>query len=101
MCTALSLLTFKKEHLFGRNMDLEYTFGQRPVVVPRNYEYVDKVSGENKKIKYAITGMASVMDNHPLFAEAINEEVVLGLTSLMHIGKRTLKKVWKICHHMT
>ena len=32
-------------------MDLEYTFGQRPVVVPRNYEYVDKVSGENKKIK--------------------------------------------------
>lgn len=74
MCTALSLLTFKKEHLFGRNMDLEYTFGQRPVVVPRNYEYVDKVSGENKKIKYAITGMASVMDNHPLFAEAINEE---------------------------
>ena len=43
MCTALSLLTFKKEHLFGRNMDLEYTFGQRPVVVPRNYEYVDKI----------------------------------------------------------
>ena len=29
MCTALSLLTFKKEHLFGRNMDLEYTFGRR------------------------------------------------------------------------
>ena len=27
--------------------------------------------------------------------------IVLGLTSLMHIGKRTLKKVWKICHHMT
>ena len=25
--------------LFGRNMDLEYTFGQRPVVVPRNYDY--------------------------------------------------------------
>lgn len=43
MCTALSLLTFKKEHLFGRNMDLEYTFGQRPVVVPRNYEYVEQM----------------------------------------------------------
>ena len=30
-------------------MDLEYTFGQRPVVVPRNYEYTDKVSGEKNK----------------------------------------------------
>ena len=55
MCTALSLLTFKKEHLFGRNMDLEYTFGQRPVVVPRNYEYVDKVSDKICDYWYGIS----------------------------------------------
>ena len=33
MCTALTLRTKDGYSLFGRNMDLEYTFGQRPVVV--------------------------------------------------------------------
>ena len=54
MCTALSLLTFKKEHLFGRNMDLAYSFNQAVTLVPRNYEYRDRVTGNMKKNKYAI-----------------------------------------------
>ena len=60
MCTALTLKTPDGYHLFGRNMDLEYTFGQHPIVVPRKFEYIDKISGEMKQTKYAIVGMASV-----------------------------------------
>lgn len=74
MCTALTLKTPDGYHLFGRNMDLEYTFGQHPIVVPRKFEYIDKISGEMKQTKYAIVGMASVVENHPLFAEAVNEK---------------------------
>ncbi len=74
MCTALTLKTNDGYHLFGRNMDLEYTFGQQVALVPRNFEYVDKVSGQTKKTKYAVIGMASLNGKHPLLADALNEK---------------------------
>ena len=73
MCTALTLTTINGEHLFGRNMDLEYSFGQSPIIVPRNFEYINKATNSNEKTKYALIGMATVTSNHPLFAEALNE----------------------------
>ena len=45
MCTALTLKTNDGHHLFGRNMDLEYTFGQSVVLAPRNFQYEDKYFG--------------------------------------------------------
>ena len=39
MCTALTLKTKEGHHLFGRNMDIEYKFGQRVILVPRNFKY--------------------------------------------------------------
>ena len=74
MCTALTLTTNEGYHLFGRNMDIEYTFGQTPVVVPRNFKYQNKATGEMKNTKYGLIGMAVVVDNHPLLAEALNEK---------------------------
>ena len=74
MCTALTLKTKEGHHLFGRNMDIEYAFGQSPVVVPRNFEYINKADGKMKKTKHALIGMATVVENHPLFAEALNEK---------------------------
>ncbi|MGL5648114.1 MAG: linear amide C-N hydrolase, partial [Clostridium sp.] len=36
MCTGLTLKTKTGDHLFGRNMDIEFEFGQSVGVVPRN-----------------------------------------------------------------
>ena len=74
MCTALTLETKDGYNLFGRNMDLAYSFNQAVTLVPRNYEYRDRVTGEMRKNKYAILGMASVIDDYPAFADAFNEK---------------------------
>ena len=57
MCTALTLSTKDGYNLFGRNMDLAYSFNQAVTLVPRNYEYRDRVNGEMRKNKYAKLGM--------------------------------------------
>ena len=71
MCTCINLKT--KDYYFGRNLDLEYRFYEKVVVTPRNYEFQLKKQG-NFKTKYGIIGMASVIDNYPLYADASNEK---------------------------
>lgn len=71
MCTCIDLKT--KDHYFGRNLDLEYRFNEQVVITPRNYEF--KLKNEMViNTKYAIIGMATVMENYPLYAEASNEK---------------------------
>ena len=71
MCTCISLKT--KDSYFGRNLDLECRFGEKVVINPRNYEF--KLRKEKTfKTKYAMIGMATVVDNYPLYAEASNEK---------------------------
>lgn len=77
MCTALTLKTKEGYHLFGRNMDIEYSFNQQVVLVPRNYKYKNVVTSSTESIKYAMIGMGTIIDGHPAFAEALNEK---GLT---------------------
>ena len=55
-------------------MDLAYSFNQAVTLLPRNYEYRDRVTGNMKKNKYAIIGMASIIDDYPAFADAMNEK---------------------------
>ncbi|PQD94043.1 choloylglycine hydrolase [Pradoshia eiseniae] len=74
MCTALTLRTIEGNHLFGRNMDLDYNFKQSVILVPRGFEYTHIATGEAVKSKYAILGMGTIMDKHPMFAEAFNEK---------------------------
>lgn len=71
MCTCINLKT--KDYYFGRNLDLEYRFYEKVVVTPRNYEFKLKVE-EPFKTKYAMVGMATVVDNYPLYADATNEK---------------------------
>ena len=73
MCTCINLKT--KDNYFGRNLDLECRFGEKVVITPRNYEF--KLRKEKTfKTKYAMIGMATVVDNYPLYAEASNEKGV-------------------------
>lgn len=71
MCTAINWKN--KDFYFGRNMDIEYSFGEQIAVVPRNYPITFKKMN-TLSTHYAMIGMASVIDGYPLFAEAMNEE---------------------------
>ena len=71
MCTALTLLT--KDHYFGRNLDLEYSYKESVTITPRNYPFHFR---KTKTIShhYALIGTAYVYDNYPLYYEATNEK---------------------------
>ena len=74
MCTALSLRTKDGNYLFGRNMDLEYNFNQSVYLVPRKFAYKNVVTDKIENVKYAMIGMATIIDNHPMFADGMNEK---------------------------
>ena len=78
MCMSMSLKT--KDFYFGRNMDLDYKFGERVVITPRNYKFKFKKE-ESMDSHFAIIGMASIVDNYPLYAEGVNEKG-LGMAGL-------------------
>ena len=73
MCTAVNLKT--KDHYFGRNLDLEYTYEETVTVTPRNYPLKFRMAGELDS-HYAMIGMAYVVDGYPLYYEATNEKGV-------------------------
>jgi len=78
MCTAATYYT--KDHYFGRNLDLNYSYNQTVTITPRNFPFVFKKKNIIKK-HYAIIGMAYVVDNYPLYYDAINEKG-LGMAGL-------------------
>ena len=78
MCTAITYNT--KNHYFGRNLDLEYSYKETVTVTPRNYPLkFRKVNDIN--CHYAIIGMAYVAEGYPLYYDAINEKG-LGMAGL-------------------
>ena len=71
MCTAATY--YSKDHYFGRNLDLEYSYHEEITIVPRNYLF------NFRKLKsigshYAMIGTAFVQDDYPLFYDAVNEK---------------------------
>lgn len=71
MCTCINFKTH--DFYFGRTLDLEYRFAEKVVVTPKKYEFPLK-KAPAFSTKYAIIGMAAVVDNYPLYAEAANEK---------------------------
>lgn len=70
MCTAVSLV--RKNHYFGRNLDLYYNYNERVTVTPRNFHF-DFLMTESLKDHYAFIGMATVEAGFPLYYDAANE----------------------------
>lgn len=71
MCTAVCYR--KNSSYFGRNLDLDRVYGERVVITPRNYEL--KMRCEKAIIShYAMIGMATVVNDFPLYYEATNEK---------------------------
>ncbi len=70
MCTALNLCV--NDHYFGRNLDLDCSYGEEVCVMPRCFPiHFKKANVLNKH--YAIVGMATVIDGIPLFYDGTNE----------------------------
>lgn len=74
MCTGLALETKDGLHLFGRNMDIEYSFNQSIIFIPRNFKCVNKSNKKELTTKYAVLGMGTIFDNYPTFADGMNEK---------------------------
>ncbi len=71
MCTAIAYNG--SGFYFGRNMDLDRSFGERVVVTPRNYRFAFRKTVPLTQ-HYAMIGMAAVADGYPLYADAANEK---------------------------
>ncbi len=71
MCTAITYET--NDFYFGRNLDLERTYNERVVITPRNFELKMRCV-EPLKAHYALIGMATILDDFPLYFEATNEK---------------------------
>lgn len=71
MCLALTF-NYKDQFYFGRNLDLDYHFGELPIVVPRrhviNFKFLPNIT-----LDTALIGIGTVVDGYPLYAEAMNE----------------------------
>ena len=71
MCTSITFRT--KDHYFGRNLDLEYSYNEMVTITPRNYAFKFRKMGE-MKTHFAMIGMAYVVDDYPLYYDATNEK---------------------------
>lgn len=71
MCTSISLLT--KNHYFGRNFDMDFSYGEKVIITPRKYLLKFRMS-DNLENHFAIMGMGIVADNYPLYYDATNEK---------------------------
>ena len=71
MCTAITLTT--KDHYFGRNLDLEYSYTETITITPRNFPFHFRRK-DTISTHYAIIGTAFVQENYPLYYDATNEK---------------------------
>lgn len=71
MCTAVAFKT--KDHYFGRNLDLEYSYHETVTITPRNYHFQFR-NTQDMETHLAIIGMAYVVDSYPLYYDATNEK---------------------------
>lgn len=70
MCTAVTYQT--RDHYFGRNLDLECSFRETVTITPRNYAFHFRKAA-SLETHYAMIGMATLIDDYPLYYEATNE----------------------------
>lgn len=82
MCTAATYKT--KDFYFGRTLDYEISYGDQVVITPRSYPFRLR-NGVTLENHYAMIGMACVMQDYPLYYDAVNEKG-LGVAGLNFVG---------------
>ena len=71
MCTAATYTT--KNHYFGRNLDLEFSYHETVTVTPRR-KVLPMRHTDALEEHYAMIGMAFVVEDYPLYYDATNEK---------------------------
>lgn len=89
MCTAVSYQT--KSHYFGRNLDWDYSFHEKIIITPRNVPLWFRRKEKMEK-HYAMIGMGLVMEDTPMYFDAVNEKGV-GIAGLNFPGNADYKEV--------
>ncbi len=82
MCTAASYKS--KDTYFGRNLDYEFSYGEKIAITPRNYPFHWRHIGVNDN-HYALIGMAHIDNDYPLYYDGMNE-YGLGIAGLNFVG---------------
>ena len=82
MCTAATYKT--KDFYFGRTLDYDFSYEEEVTVTPRNYPFHFVEEG-SRNVHYALIGMAYVMEDYPLYYDAVNEKG-LGMAGLNFVG---------------
>lgn len=82
MCTAVSFRG--KDHYFGRNLDLDASFGEQVIITPRNFPMKFRCM-PGLTHHYALIGIGIVEEGVPLYYDAINEKG-LGIAGLNFPG---------------
>lgn len=71
MCTAL---TYKTDSFyFGRNLDIEKSYGEKITITPENYSFKFR-NGYILKNHFSIIGVATIVNDYPLYYDATNEK---------------------------
>lgn len=78
VCTGLSYTT--KDHYFGRNLDLEFSYNETVTISPRNFPFEFR-EAPALPTHHAIIGIATIADGYPLYYDAVNE-AGLGMAGL-------------------
>lgn len=89
MCTAVTYKT--KDFYFGRTLDYEHSYHEEITITPRNFPIPFRKKGIIKN-HHAIIGMAYVMNDFPLYYDAINEKG-LGMAGLNFVGNAKYQKI--------
>ena len=89
MCTAATYQT--KDFYMGRTLDYEFSYGEKIAIMPRNYPLQYRHGLKNIE-HYAMIGMAHVLDEYPLYYDAVNEKG-LGMAGLNFVGNACYQEV--------
>lgn len=88
MCTAVTYRS--RDFYFGRNLDYEFSYGESVVITPRAFRLPMR-HGEAMDRHYAMIGMAHVLEDFPLYYDAVNEKG-LCIAGLNFVGNAVYSK---------
>jgi len=82
MCTAVTYQT--KDFYFGRTLDYDFSYSEEVTVTPRCFPLAFRHKGTLEN-HFAMIGMAHVVEDYPLYFDAINEKG-LAMAGLNFVG---------------
>ncbi len=97
MCTAISFLA--NDHYFGRNLDLSYSYDEAVTITPRKKELPFRHMG-TPLCQWAMIGTAYVVDDYPLYYDAVNERG-LAMAGLNFPGNAYYRKAAAVANPTT